>query len=281
MRISCCIIVCNGMPWIKYLLRNIYDFADEIIIVEGAVKSYLEFANPDGSSNDGTVEVIKSSPDPDKKIKIIQGLWYEKIQMDNEYMKIATGDFIFKMDSDELYKQKDLTHIRKVVEVSELFMSGFRMIHLWKNLYTRIRGGCWESTPPRLWRHEKGAKFIRHRPLAIQNPDEPVINLAGYKPLVHPSFEGVEIFHYSYLGDKKVYDKSKYFVNIRPRHPIYSRHLEWYNNVWKKWKETGDETEKRYGIHVSGDGHTEKMLKRHPEVIEEAIARGELNEYNS
>ena len=66
-------IVLNGMPFIEFSLKAVYPLAHEIIIVEGAVKKCLFAANPDGSSNDGTVEFIKNFPDQKNKINMIQG----------------------------------------------------------------------------------------------------------------------------------------------------------------------------------------------------------------
>ena len=50
------------------------------MIVEGAVEKCLFAANPDGSSKDGTVEFIHNFPDPAKKIRLIQGIWPEKME---------------------------------------------------------------------------------------------------------------------------------------------------------------------------------------------------------
>jgi hypothetical protein len=89
----------NGM--LSACIQNIYDFAHEIIIVEGATKAinhYFDgdtskFTN-DGKSNDRTIEIIKSFPDPKNKIKLIEskGFWDGKTQMCNEYAKIALND---------------------------------------------------------------------------------------------------------------------------------------------------------------------------------------------
>ena len=62
-------IVLNGMPFIENSLKSIYEFAHEIIIIEGAVEKCMFAANVNGSSIDGTVEFIKSFPDTQNKIK--------------------------------------------------------------------------------------------------------------------------------------------------------------------------------------------------------------------
>ena len=45
------------MPFIKHSLRSLYDFADEIIVVEGPVKKLKKsFQGKNFLSNDGTTE---------------------------------------------------------------------------------------------------------------------------------------------------------------------------------------------------------------------------------
>ena len=73
-RLSFVMIVLNGMPFIEFALRSIYDFAHEIIIVEGAEEKCRFAANEDGSSTDGTVECIESLGDPANKIILNSGV---------------------------------------------------------------------------------------------------------------------------------------------------------------------------------------------------------------
>ncbi len=104
-RFSFVMIVLNGMPFIEYSLKSVYDFAHEIIIVEGAVENCMFAANADGSSTDGTVEFIESFPDPQNKIKLVRSRWPEKCEMQNEALKHVTGDYVWLIDSDEVYKR--------------------------------------------------------------------------------------------------------------------------------------------------------------------------------
>ncbi|MBZ0198999.1 MAG: methyltransferase domain-containing protein, partial [Ignavibacteriaceae bacterium] len=53
-KISFVMIVLNGMPFIEYALKAIYQAAHQIIIVEGAVEKCLFAASLTGSSTDGT-----------------------------------------------------------------------------------------------------------------------------------------------------------------------------------------------------------------------------------
>ena len=112
-RFSFITIVLNGRPFLTSALEAVYDFAHEIILVEGAVESCRFAADAQGKSIDGTLDDIKKFPDPLKKIKLIQGLWPEKNEMQDEALKLVTGDYVWLMDSDEIYKQEDLKKVKE------------------------------------------------------------------------------------------------------------------------------------------------------------------------
>ncbi len=129
-KMSFIMIVLNGMPFIKASLGSIYKSAYEIIIVEGAEEQCMFAANSDGSSNDGTVEFIKSYPDPDKKIKLIQGKWIDKCEMQNKAVEIATGDYIWLIDSDEVYKEEAIEIIYQILnENPTVYQINIPLIH--------------------------------------------------------------------------------------------------------------------------------------------------------
>ncbi|NEP76388.1 hypothetical protein, partial [Okeania sp. SIO2G5] len=98
-KISFGIIVLNGEPFTRYNLRNIYEFAYEIIIAEGASPKAAHMATSNGHSIDGTLDILrefKEKEDPDNKIQIItaedeghpNGFWPgEKDQQSQAYAK--------------------------------------------------------------------------------------------------------------------------------------------------------------------------------------------------
>ena len=132
-RFSFIMIVLNGMPWVEYSLRSIYDFAHEIIVVEGAVEKAMFAANPDGSSKDGTVEFLRSFPDPQKKIRILQGQWPEKCEMQNTALSHVTGDYVWLIDSDEAYRRSDLEKTSMLLtQVPDVTQGNFIPYNFWK-----------------------------------------------------------------------------------------------------------------------------------------------------
>ncbi|MFW6130376.1 MAG: glycosyltransferase [Atribacterota bacterium] len=96
---SAIIIVCNGQPFIKLQLEHIYNIVDEIIVVEGPDKFYQKIIKSK-RSNDGTIKIIKTFPDPDNKIKLIHTNC-NKNQMVAEGNKLCNGEFIYQVDVDE------------------------------------------------------------------------------------------------------------------------------------------------------------------------------------
>lgn len=159
-------IVLNGASTIQYSLASIYDVAKEILIVEGAVEKYAEY-NPDmvsreGGSVDDTLDVIESFPDPDNKIKILAAgrLWRDKPEMQNMIAKAITGDVFLKVDSDEVYKRRDLQRILREFEVdSALTLFNYRFWHFWHTLDQIAVGGQWDSPMARCWRWRPGFHY--------------------------------------------------------------------------------------------------------------------------
>ena len=64
-------IVFNGDHVLKENLEPLYPFANQILITEGPVKHYRQLGYT--TSTDNTVDIIKSFPDPENKIKLFQG----------------------------------------------------------------------------------------------------------------------------------------------------------------------------------------------------------------
>ena len=112
-RISFGIIVLNGEPFTKYCLRQLYPYAYEIIVVEGAVEGAEAIATQNGHSIDGTYEAIhtfKKNEDPDNKLIIIErpGFWFDKNVMSKAYSNAATGDYLWQVDIDEFYRNEEI-----------------------------------------------------------------------------------------------------------------------------------------------------------------------------
>ena len=102
-------VVFNMDYVLEAVLESIYPFASQIIITEGPVKHFVDLGF--AASTDNTVEIIKSFPDPEKKISLTCGQWYlGKAEMINVHTPLMRPDieFSWMVDGDEVYKPEDI-----------------------------------------------------------------------------------------------------------------------------------------------------------------------------
>ena len=107
----------------RYILRSLYPFAHEIIVVEGAAPGASNIATPDGHSRDGTLAELrrfKAEEDPDGKVTIVTaedeghpyGFWPgEKDEQSRAYAKRATGNYLWQVDIDEFYRAEEMARV--------------------------------------------------------------------------------------------------------------------------------------------------------------------------
>lgn len=267
-------IVLNGMPFIKSSLQSIYEFAHQIIVVEGAVEQCRFAAGPDGSSTDGTVEFLHSFPDPDNKMILIQGAWTEKCQMQNEALKYVTGDYVWLIDSDEVYKQEDLESVRQILRQDpSITQVNFIPDNFWKGLDTIfVSDKFFESDYHyrRLFRYVPGAVFTSHRPPTMQWPGRQEtteqMHLLDGKTTRKM---GIVPFHYSYVTDAQVRQKVELYRRYGWGKGWEIDLHQWYEQCFKKWTPSNSrEIESRWPV-WAGDknSRTQQFTGTHPEVM--------------
>jgi glycosyltransferase involved in cell wall biosynthesis/ADP-heptose:LPS heptosyltransferase len=279
-KFSFVMIVLNGMPSIEYSLRSIYDFAHEIIIVEGAVENCMFAANPDGSSNDGTVEFIRAFSDPQNKIKLIQGKWPEKCEMQNEALKYVSGNYIWLIDSDEVYKSEDLGKIKQILQNdSSITQVNFIPDNFWKGfdyIFVSQKFFQTECHYRRVFKYTPGATFTTHRPPTMVWPGntattEQMNLLDGFKT----RNTGIILYHYSYVWEKQVQQKIQLYNRYGWGKQWQLDLSKWYNECYHKWAPWNrDEIEAKYPI-WTGDinSHTEPFNGTHPRVMIDYILK--------
>ena len=280
LRFSFVMIVLNGMPFIEYSLKSVYDFAHEIIIVEGAVENCMFAAGPDGSSTDGTVEFIKSFPDPRKKVRLIQGRWPEKCEMQNEALKYVTGDYVWLIDSDEVYKRQDLEKVREILnDDSSITQVNFIPDNFWKGFdYIFVSSKFFEGWCHyrRLFKYVPGAMFTTHRPPTMVWPGcEKTTEQMHLLDGTATRERGIILYHYSYVLDKQVKQK----IELYHRYG-WGRHWnldlgKWYEECFLKWTpENRQQIDSQYPI-WTGDinSRTQLFTGTHPEVMSNFIEK--------
>lgn len=274
------IIVLNGMPFVEYAIKAIYNFAHQIIIVEGAVELAMFMANSDGSSKDGTIETIKRFPDPYERIRLIQGQWPEKVYMQNRALLEATGDYIWLVDSDEIYHEYDILKVREMIRndpsitqvnfIGDNFWKGFDYIFVSQKFFEP--SAHWR----RVFKVVKGSVFSTHRPPTLIWPGEKISTEQMH--LIDGDLTrklSIIPCHYSYVFDIQVRQKIKLYERYGWGNIWGTNLIEWYMECFKKWTpENRKLIEEKYGI-WTGDrnSHTEKYSGEHPEVMKQYIEK--------
>lgn len=238
MKITYGIIVVDGMPFIKHQLKLLYQNAHQIIICEGGDDTWNKI-NGYRRSKDDTVEVIKSFPDPNGKIKLIQKNWKNKNEMCHEYSKHATGDIIWHIDVDEFVDPKHIPFIKQQYSNRQTQILSLPNFIFWGDTNTIVEanyGKEWITNwfaYERIFRRSPG-KYIHHIP--ERGYYEPKTGRVLPAPTVGPNVfknAGIFTYHFSYVLDSAVRDKIKYY-NYRIPGCIKK---DWYENVFCKFKD--------------------------------------------
>lgn len=272
-KIDIIILVLNGEPFIEYNLKQHYWFANKIWIVEGADNRTRDHVDPsfftaDGHSIDNTVEIIKSFPDPEHKITLIQHpnntFWSngkdEMIAQTNDKIK---SDFIFEIDVDEFYKNEDIEKLFLIIEqYPQITGFGIPWRNFWHNFHTiygfetsdtfKVEWGFWGW---RLLKWELGvSKWTTHRPPTVSLSNGNSQTLAWGPAHLLP--RDIFTYHYSDLLPQQNLVKSQYYEIP-----------QWYDNIFMKWL-TDKETVESYGIYpLGGSGRTMEYKGTHPSEI--------------
>lgn len=244
------------MPFLEASLKSIYKEAYEIIIVEGAVEKAL-FASDKGHSIDGTIEFVKSFDDLDKKIKFISGVWPEKCEMQNRALEQASGDYVWLVDSDEIYKEEDLNKILRMLEEDpSITQIDFPSFHFWKNFDTVIDSYILDnkSFPHRVFKLEKPCYFTTHRPPTLFLKKQGKTSEKGNR-LTGDTLKrrGIYLYHYSYILEKQVKQKIGLYKRYGWEKSWKIDLDDWFNNCFLKWtSKNKDDVERVYPI-LTGD----------------------------
>jgi len=276
MDITFIMIVLNGMPFVKHSLESIYDFSDEIIIVEGPVKNLdLEYYDKSGFSTDGTTEFLNNFKDPASKIKLFRGCFNDKVDMQNLAIKNASFDWIWLIDSDEVYKTTDLIAIKeKMFQFPSIKRIDLIPINFWKGFSYIF--DCKKFHKPqyhyrRIFKKDKDDFFISHRPPTLKSHED--ISFIDSKNLIsgdHLFNEGITIYHYSYVDTTQVKQKIDLYSKYGWENNWDINLSDWFTSFYLEWNPSNkEELEKKYGP-WTGDkmSYTLKFNGQHPRVIQ-------------
>lgn len=223
------IIALNAQPFLEYNLRALYPFAHQIIVVEGATEAAATMANAQGRSTDGTLEMLKAfmaASDPGEKLSIVSaidegyanGLWPEKDEMSRAYAKRTSGDWLWQVDSDEFYIDRDLEAVSRILdEKPEISGASFPFYEFWGGFDSVANGALYlHELPdvPRLFRWRPGYSYAGHRPPTVVDERGKPLNSKYWISGNEMRKSGVFMRHYSYVLPKQARQKVGYYANV-------------------------------------------------------------------
>lgn len=200
--ISGCMITKNEAEYLKWSIESFLPYVDELIIV-------------DDQSTDGTLDIINDFAQKHRKVRLVQGVYNgKKADQRNEYLKHATGKWIFCPDGDEVYttdQMMQLTmHWRD--ESSDALFHGFRLQNFWKDYRHVIHGHVWDAIMQRSFRNVPGCGYFdTHHSVSIR----PGINLAKWANESGRmiNFQNFFVPHYSYTKSaRQIMGKIRYYM---------------------------------------------------------------------
>ena len=231
-RITFGMIVLNGEPFVRYNLRGLYPYAQEIIVVEGAAPGARNIANPAGHSRDGTLETLrrfKAEEDPDDKLIIVtaedegypDGFWPgEKDEQSRAYAKRARGDYLWQVDVDEFYRPEDLQAVADLLSVDpDITAVSFHQITFWGG-FDYVTDGWYlrrgAAAYHRLFKWGSGFDYVTHRPPTVCDGQGRDLRTLCWIDDKATAARGIYLYHYSLLLPKQVQEKCDYY-----------QHAEW------------------------------------------------------
>ena len=230
-RVTFGMIVLNGEPFIRYNLRALYPFANQIIVVEGASPKASDASTHDGHSVDDTLSVVKNfqrDEDPEHKIILItaetegypNGFWPgEKDEQSQAYAKRATGDWLWQIDVDEFYMTQDMAWICEDLLVSPQVQAvSFKQIQFWGGLNYYVDGWYlrhWQGEVfHRLFRWHPSFVYVTHRPPTVLDENGNDLRQHGWIGPHQLERSHIFLYHYSLVFPRQVVNKSIYYSNV-------------------------------------------------------------------
>ena len=204
-------IVHNGESFVAQAIKSIYDVAHEIIVVEGCEPLAHFMATSDGMSVDRTEEAINAVPDPEHKIRYIRaGRVGSKTEQCNIYMQHVTGDYIWELDSDELYLPEHVVAIDELLYEGKFEAAEIPFLHFWRNAYHIARGTSWEIPIRRIFKFQPGDRYFGHRPPELVRKKWKAMRLLSSELLRE---KGIYCYHYGFTDNQRTLWKVAYHCN--------------------------------------------------------------------
>ncbi len=268
-------IVFEGDYVLKQCLEQVYPFATQILISEGPVEYWQNKGKK--TSEDLTNQILNNFPDPDNKIVIVHGQFREKDEQCKAYMPYLRDDidYIWNLDSDEVYKTEDLKKIIDFLEREKPTSVGIQSCTFYGGFDHYLTGfELNRDNFLRIFRVVPGSTWATHRPPTISYPAGSNIIRKHVPSDWIFRYLGVQMYHYSYVFPRQVETKISYYKEKVSGENCIDNY---YQDVYLPWV-MGDDVEKNkieqkylgvheFKPHVRGECYTSKFEGTHPESI--------------
>ena len=275
MKIAFGMIVFEGDYVLKQCLEQVYPFAEQILIAEGPVTYWQRQGR--ATSLDDTNKILEEFPDPDNKITIVHGQYGEKDDQCRAYMQYINDDidYIWNLDSDEVYTTGDLEKIVKFLEEEKPTSVGVQSCSFYGG-FDHYMTGFERNTDNflRIFRYTKGSTWLTHRPPTIKYPVGSNITRKHINSDTLFNKLGVQMYHYSYTFPEQVHKKVSYYKDSVSRSNCIDNY---FNRVYLPWVGGDKErVENEFnGVHEfksRGACRTSEFKWEHPESIQKDMS---------
>lgn len=216
-------IVLNAEPFLRPLLRTVYPYAHEIIVVEGACPGAV--ATEDGHSVDGTLDVLGRfcrDEDPDNKVQVItrNGFWSEKTEESIAFAERATGDYLWVCAADEFNHPRDIERVLDFLRTNPTVdMVSLPWVDFWGDFDYVVDGWDlhrgWRRTGlPRIFRWGPGYRYVEHRPDTVCDPSGRDLRSGVWVTGRTLAQLGVCTLHYTLVFPQQVSRKLAYYSKV-------------------------------------------------------------------
>ena len=261
-----CVIACNEEEFLEASVTSASPLVDEWIIVVGGNK-YAHLAGmcqENGMPTDSTLSIAKKlvARYGGMVIEPPGRMWKDKAEMRNAYASyLATDDWMFMLDGDEVYKERQLWRLTEIMKAHEAAIINFWLF--WNNLET-IGTGTWDQYPQeRLIKWKKGYHYQNH--LHVSDSTGALVKN------MRPCWRGSEklFYHYSWVRPtEKIRQKRDYY-----KYQSKNTNDTYVDDIFLKWREYP--TLVKY-THPMGGGSYKEFKGIHPSQIQDLISAGKL-----
>ncbi|MCK5607728.1 glycosyltransferase [Candidatus Pacearchaeota archaeon] len=261
-------MICYYGETVQESIASVYDHCDEVIIAHGPTKLWKDVPG------DNSLELIKSFPDPENKIKLIEkDVWANKGEMRKACQRYMTGNHLLIVDADEIYH-----NLGDWVKHAPSFGCP-RWVHFWHDLehyvvdasgdsrwgrqhplgggsHNHLRWAHWRRTNK--WSSSKGtvASDIDDNPLSSRKSTSEAVKACPQTCIYH-------LGHV--LNPALMKAKHEFYLKRDGTGPGRVKRME----AWHNWNgKLGDQ----------GDGLIKKVDWEIPELVKQAFARIECKD---